>query len=380
VARACRQTGISRKTGFKFLRRFRQAGRSGLDDLSRRPRRSPRETSPRWRKAILKLRGQYPHWGSKKIHHYLRRLHPYQRPPRPRTIQRWLGLLGQSIKRKRKAPRGPVIPRKELTPARHPNHVWTLDFKGWIRTADGVRQEPLTVRDLFSRYGLCIRLLSNQEDRAVRQVLQRLFQLQGLPEIIRVDNGSPFSGKGALGLSRLSVWWRRLGIRVQLTRPARPGDNAAHEQFHGCYQREVIAQGKSADRRQLQRRSNRWLLCYNEQRPNEALSGKTPSQLYRPSSRKYAGEPPALTYPPGWTKRKVRNRGNIKWQGRLRHIGRAFVAQTIGLKPIKKKSAAWQVYLDKDLIGQLYDQDLTGLRPAIRKLTARKKESPMSWR
>jgi putative transposase len=281
--------------------------------------------------------------------------------------------LGQSTKRRRKAPGGPVIPYKGLTPARHPNHVWTLDFKGWIRTADGVRQEPLTVRDLFSRYGLCIRLLSNQEDRAVRQVLQRLFQLQGLPAIIRVDNGSPFSGKGALGLSRLSVWWRRLGIRVQLTRPARPGDNAAHEQFHGCYQREVIAPGKSADRRQLQRRSNRWLLCYNEQRPNEALNGKTPAQLYRPSSRKYAGEPLALTYPRSWIKRRVRNRGNIKWQGRLRPIGRAFVSQTIGLKPVKKKSAAWQVYLDKELIGQLYDQDPTGLRPAIRKLTAYKK-------
>jgi hypothetical protein len=120
VAQACRRTGISRKTGFKFLRRFRQAGRSGLHDLSRRPRRSPRKTSPRWRKAILKLRGQHPHWGSKKIHHYLRRIHPYQRLPRPRTIQRWLGLLGQSTKRRRKAPGGPVIPYKGLTPARHP--------------------------------------------------------------------------------------------------------------------------------------------------------------------------------------------------------------------------------------------------------------------
>jgi transposase InsO family protein len=373
VARACRQAGISRKTGFKFLRRFRRGGLSALKDISRRPKRSPRTTSCRWQKAILQLRQRYPYWGGRKIHQYLRRKHRYQRLPRARTIQRWLGLLGQITKRKRKARKGPILAFKGLTAARYSNHVWTIDFKGWIRTADGVRQEPLTVRDLFSRYGFCIQMLSHQEDGAVRQVLQRLFDRRGLPAIIRVDNGSPFSGTGALGLSRLSVWWLRLGIQVQFTRRARPGDNAAHEQFHGCYQREVIESGKSADRRELQRRSNHWLSLYNQQRPNNALRGKTPADLYRPSRRKYPSQLSVSQYPAHWKQRRVRNHGSIKWQGRLRNIGRAFVGQTIGLKAIKNNPVGWHVYLDRELIGELHPADPTGLRPAFRKSTAYKK-------
>jgi len=119
------------------------------------------------------------------------------------------------------------------------------------------------VRDLFSRYGLCVRLLPNQDDGPVRQAFQRLLVRRGVPRIIRVDNGSPFAGKGALGLSRLSVWWLRLGIRVEFTRRPRPGDNAAHEQFHGCYQRELVAQG-GPRRRVMQQRSDRWLAAYNQ--------------------------------------------------------------------------------------------------------------------
>jgi putative transposase len=366
VARACRQAGISRKTGFKFLARYRQAGLTGLQDVSRRPQNFPTQISSRWLKALLRLRQQHPYWGGRKIYYLLKRQQPYQRPPRPRTIQRWLALSGQIRQRKRKARKGPVIPYAGLTPARQPNHVWTLDFKGWSRTADGVRQEPLTVRDLFSRYGLCIQLLSNQADGPVRKVLQRLFQRHGLPQIIRVDNGSPFSGTGALGLSRLSVWWLRLGIRVELTRRARPGDNAAHEQFHGCYEREVIQAGPAANRQELQRRSNRWLRLYNGKRPNDALKGKTPAELYRRSRRKYRGEPRDLHYPSGWGIRNVRNRGNIKWQGRLRHIGRAFVGQAIGLRPIRPSLNGWRVYLGSQLIGELHDNDPTGLRPATK--------------
>jgi putative transposase len=373
VAVACRKAGISRKTGFKFLRRFRHKGLLGLPDASRRPKTFPHQTSVQWLERIVALRSQHPYWGGKKIYHCLRRAYPYKHLPRPRTIQRWLKVLGQARPRKRKTRPGPLLPCQGLTPARYPNHVWTMDFKGWIRTADGLRQEPLTVRDLFSRHGLCIQLLSNQADGPVRRVLQRLFQRRGLPAIIRVDNGSPFSGTGALGLSRLSVWWLRLGIEVQLTRPARPGDNAAHEQFHGCYQREVIQPSRAADRGQLQQRSNRWLRLYNIQRPNDALGGKTPADIYQPSPRRYPGEPRPLKYPPGWAERTVRNRGNIKWQGRLRHIGRAFVGQALGLRQTKKGSEIWQVYLGKHQIGNLHDHDQTGLRPAARKSTAFKK-------
>lgn len=361
VENLCARFGVSRKTAYKWLKRFRQCGLSGLRDRSRRPVRSPDRLADHWIQAIARTRRVRPHWGAKKIHEHLRRIRPHQRRPAPRTIQRWLQRLGLVRPRKKRARRGPALQHPGLTVARCANHVWTVDFKGWFRTADGVRQEPLTVRDLFSRYGLCLRLLPNQDDQPVRRVMTRVFAVHGLPKVIRVDNGSPFAGTGALGLSRLSVWWLRLGIRVEFTRRARPGDNAAHEQFHGCYQREAVA-ASAAARRPMQRRSSRWLTHYNQERPHEALDGCTPAQIYRPSRRAFPQELPPLAYPTRWEARRVRNRGHIKWRGRLRFVGRAFVGQTVGLKALG--SAMHGVYLGKLLIGHMHPQDLGGMRPA----------------
>lgn len=357
----CLVFGISRQTAYKWLARFRAKGRAGLYDLSRRPRHSPQRLAAKWVKAIARQRRWRPHWGAKKIHRQLRGQHPRARVPSRRTIQRWLSRLGLVRPHPRRARRGPTVPHPGLTRATRPNQVWTVDFKGWFRTADGQRQEPLTVRDLFSRYALHLHLLPNQDDQSVRRSMQRLFRARGLPEIIRVDNGSPFGGKGALGLSRLSVWWLCLGIRVEFTRRARPGDNAGHEQFHGCYQRELVAAGVP-HRRAMRRRSTRWLASYNQERPHEALGQRTPTQVYRPSRRAYPERLPPLRYPARWEVRRVRNRGHIKWKGRLRFIGRAFVGQTVGLQPLETSLQA--VYLGKLLIGHLHDLDLGGMRPA----------------
>lgn len=357
----CRAAGVCRTTAYKWIQRFRRQGTRGLRDRSRRPVRSPRQLAPRWVHALRRWRRRRPHWGAKKIHRQLRREHPRARVPCVRTMQRWLQRLGLVRPRVRRARRGPGVAHPGLTMATRPNQVWTVDFKGHFRTADGVRQEPLTVRDLFSRYGLCLRLLPNQDDRPVRRTMTGLFRQRGVPDAIRVDNGSPFAGKGALGLSRLSVWWLRLGIRVEFTRRARPGDNAGHEQFHGCYEREVVAEGAD-DRAQMQRRSTRWLAHYNQERPHEALGQRTPAQSYRPSRRTYRKALPPLKYPRSWEVRRVRNRGHIKWQGRLRFIGRAFVGQRVGLKEIEMHWHA--VYLGTLLIGHLHEGDRGGLRPA----------------
>jgi putative transposase len=353
--------GISRKTAYKWLNRFRQRGLPGLRDQSRRPRGSPKRLPLFWLRAIQRVRRARPHWGGKKIHHQLRRKYPRRRLPCVRSLQRWLQRQGWVRPHPKRARRGPALTHPGLTVARRPNQVWTVDFKGWFCTHDGVRQEPLTVRDLFSRYGLCLQLLPNQDDQAVRRAMTRLFQARGVPEAIRVDNGSPFGGKGALGLSRLSVWWLRLGIRVEFTRRARPGDNAAHEQFHGCYQREVVAES-APNRGVMQRRSSRWLVFYNHQRPHEALGQRTPAQVYRPSSSRFPLALPPPVYPKKWAVRRVRNRGHIKWFGRLRFIGRAFVGQPVGLKPLDQNVQA--VYLGKLLIGHLHQQDAGGMRPA----------------
>lgn len=356
-----REFGISRPTAYKWLKRFRAQGVAGLRNRSRRPRRCSRSLAAKWVGKIKQCRRRRPHWGAKKIRAGLRRDQPRARLPCVRTIQRWLRRLGYVPRRPRRARKGPAVPHPGLTRPRKANQVWTVDFKGWFCTNDGVRQEPLTVRDLFSRYGLGLRLLPNQDDPAVRGAMQRLFRRFGLPEAIRVDNGSPFSGPGALGLSRLSVWWLRLGIRVEFTRRARPGDNAAHEQFHGCYQREVVADG-AADRGAMQRRSSRWLRAYNQDRPHEALNQRMPAQTYRASRRAYPSSLHPLKYPRSRMPRRVRNRGHIKWQGRLRFIGRAFVGQTIGLS--KLENNLYAVHLGTLLIGHLHHNDAGGLRPS----------------
>jgi putative transposase len=238
-AQLCRDFGISRETGYKWCRRHREEGRRGLEDRARAPHQPAQPQAERWRKRALQMRRVHPHWGAEKLREQLAKRHGRRRLPSVRTVERWLRAAGLVRARPRRVRRGPPVPHPGLTVSRRRHEVWTVDFKGWYRTGDGQRQEPLTVRDLHSRYLLAVRLLPDQSEAAAHDALVRIFRAHGLPEAIRVDNGVPFGGKGALGLTRLSVWWLRLGIRVEFTRRARPGDNAGHEQMHGLYAREV---------------------------------------------------------------------------------------------------------------------------------------------
>src|SRR5580692_5626113 len=220
--------GVSRKTAWKWKRRFLEEGRRGLQDRSRRPVRMPRGLAAVWIRRIQRLRQRQPDWGAKKIE---RQLRDYGRPPHIRTIARWLKRLGLTRTKPRRPRKACWQVHGALTGGRRPNEVWTVDFKGWFSTGNGQRCEPLTVRDLFSRYGLLVRLLPTQHWEPVQAEFIRLFRTRGLPEVIRVDNGGPFASKGPAGLSRLSVWWLRMGIRVEFTRPGHPEDNGSHEQI-----------------------------------------------------------------------------------------------------------------------------------------------------
>jgi transposase-like protein len=240
VAQLCREARISCKTGFKWLHRFRASGGPGLRDRSRRPKHSPRRTASRWLTAIRVLRRKHSRWGGKKIYARLRQQHPRTRLPKPRTITDWLFRFGGRRPQRNKTRPGPKQARPALTIPQAANDVWTVDFKGWFRTRDGQRVNPLTVRDLFSRFLLGIRLLS-LEHTPVQRYFQALFARYGLPKVIRVDHGAPFAGVGPLDLSRLSAWWLRLGIRVEFTRRACPQDNGAHEQMHRIYKADTAA-------------------------------------------------------------------------------------------------------------------------------------------
>lgn len=362
-ASLCRQFGISRKTGYKWWKRYGAGGVRGLEEASRQPRSRPREHALWWREALRGARKARPHWGPKKLRRVLQKAYPRARPvPAVSTLARWLWEMEMVGTRPRRARRGPVLPGAKLTLPQAPNQVWTVDFKGWFRTGEGRRCEPLTVRDLHSRFVLAVELLANQSDAAVRRAMRRIFARSGLPKIIRVDNGAPFGGKGALGLSRLSVWWLRLGIRVEFTRPAHPQDNGAHEQMHRIFKADTAAPPATGLGGQ-KRRTRAWVKSYNQLRPHEALGQEVPARFYRRSRRRMPlGGLSAPNYPRRWEVRRVRNRGHIKWHGRQRFVGRAFVGELVGLKKMDERSH--EVYLERHLLGSLYEEDLAGMRPA----------------
>lgn len=358
MSRLCRSFGISRKCGYKWKQRFEQEGQRGLMDRTRRPHRSPKQTSQEWLKRLRQLRRRHRSWGSRKLRARLARQYKGQGVPAARTIGGWLKKLKLSRRVRRRSWSGPHIRRGKLTVANRNNQVWTVDFKGWFRTQDGKRVEPLTVRDLHSRYVLSIRLLPDQRWEPVRRIFQRLFGRYGYPAVIRVDNGGPFGSKGPAGLSRLSAWWTAMGISVEFIAPGHPEQNGAHEQMHRVMKAETT-RPPSHTRRAQQRRIDRWLRVYNQIRPHEALAQRPPADVYRPGVRQRRTA--VVTYPQEWLVRQVRSNGQIKWRGRKRFIGEAFVGYRVGLKAGRKN---WAVYFGSLLIGELRESDVGGMRPA----------------
>lgn len=251
-----------------------------------------------------------------------------------------------------------MIDRPKLSTARQPNEVWTADFKGWFRTTNGTRVDPLTVRDLASRFILGVVLMRRQTIIECRKAFERIFRLYGLPRVIRVDNGSPFGACGALGLTRLSAWWVKLGIRVEFIQPAHPEQNGAHEQMHRIYKAETLQPAARTFRAQ-HRRSQHWKEEYNYQRPHEGIGMRTPSQIYRKSRRKLPNKILPWTYPKSWSSRLVKGKGMISWKGRGRFIGEAFEQERIGL--MRSGSGTWKVYFGPHLIGELRDDEIAAI-------------------
>jgi transposase InsO family protein len=233
VAELCREHGISRKTGYKWLSRFETRGIEGLRDMSRRPRRVVQTTGELVLR-IQELRRAHLRWGPKKLRVLLVREFKEKDVPSVKTVGRILQRLGEP--RLRRARRPPLPERRavaDVTVAK-PNDLWTVDFKGWWKTRNGERCEPLTVRDAFSRFVLCMKVMASPGIAGVRTAFEQLFQQWGLPKAIRADNGSPFGcTRARAGLTQLSAWWVALGIEVIFGRPGHPEDNGAHERLHG---------------------------------------------------------------------------------------------------------------------------------------------------
>lgn len=346
VTQLCRDFGICRNNGYKWLRRFKAQGEMGLEDQSRRPRNTngiSGETVLR----LLELRRRYPKWGAKKMQALLVSSGHKGAPPSTKTIARIFDRAGEPRIRKPRRRLRLVLREHQELEVHGPNDVWTVDFKGWWRTMDGKRFEPLTVRDAFSRYVLCLRMLSSMAAIAVKPAFERLFQAHGLPKVIRVDNGAPFACTSApAGLSRLSAWWTSLGIRVSFSRPAHPQDNGSHERMHADMANEMEADPAGTPKAQ-QRIADRWRQEFNNVRPHEAIGMKRPADLYRSSSRRYRGVRLPF-YPRNQAIRRVTRLGCVHHAGRTVFVSESVSGFEVGVRKNRQGRLAVQFY-DLDL-------------------------------
>ncbi len=286
----CRQFGISRKTGYKIWDRYRQEGLEALCDRSRRPVRYANQLPDQIERLIVETKRGKPHWGARKIRELLvRRLAGEVRIPAKSTVHAVLdrhGLVKRARQRRRFKAEGTV-----LSQAAAPNDLWCADFKGEFKTGDGRTCYPLTVSDQASRMILCCEALESTREAPVIEAFVRLFQERGLPAAIRSDNGLPFaSPNGLYNLSKLSVWWLRLGIAIERIRPGHPQQNGRHERMHRTLKAET-ARPPGMNVLQQQDRFDRFVSEFNEERPHEALAMKTPAERYTPASRAYCGLP-----------------------------------------------------------------------------------------
>lgn len=331
MSELAREFGVSRKTGYFWLSRFSRFGVAGLKGRSHRPRRLM-QTSAEVVLRIIELRREHRFWGPKKLKALLDA--ELGDAPSVKTIARITKRLGMAPLRLTRVRKKSALREGGLLNALKPNDVWTFDFKGWWRTRDGKRFEPLTVRDAASRFILlCVH--SRETFVAVKQHCERLFLQYGLPTIIRADNGPPFAASDAMGgLSRLSAWWISLGIEVSFSRPGTPSDNGGHERMHADMSGELQSE-PGANTLEQQELVDEWMRIFNHVRPHEALGQRTPASVYRRSKRRMKELKPR--YPADAIVARVSGRGRIALDGHQYFVGVNLSGMSIGIRRIDGK-------------------------------------------
>jgi putative transposase len=318
---------ISRKTGYKWVDRYTADPHHGLAERSRAPHVHGRAIAEATRDAIVALRCKKPRWGPKKLRAVLQEWAPRRHWPAASTIGDLLRREELSEPRRR---RRYVVPLTQpFAAAQAPNDVWTADFKGWFRTADGTRCDPLTIADACSRFVLCCRIVAPSA-HGVRPWFERAFRDYGLPQALRTDNGSPFATTGAGQLSHLAVWWLKLGIQLDRIDPGHPEQNGRHERFHLTLQEETTRPPAPTPGAQ-QRRFDRMRCEFNTERPHEALGQQPPARVYVASPRPYPARLEEPWYDATHQVRRVRQTGQIKWHGEQVFISEAVRGEVVGL-------------------------------------------------
>ena len=352
----CREYGISRKTGYKIWNRYQYCGIEGLTDRSRRPVHYANQLPIQIENYILKIKKEKPSWGAPRIHEKLKRKYPDIRTPAKSTIHTILHRHGLVVTRKRKRykAQGTGLSITDI-----PNELWCADYKGEFMLADKRYCYPLTITDFASRFLLACEGLETTKEQFAFTIFERVFKEFGLPKGIRTDNGVPFASPNSLfNLSKLSVWWLRLGIAIERIKPGHPQQNGRHERMHLTLKNETT---KPAGNNFLQQQEkfDKFILEYNFDRPHQALEMKFPSEVYSKSNRPYKGLP-SVDYPFHDKTILVTSCGRICLKKKKINLSTVFSGQAIGIKEVS--DMIWLVsFMDYDL--GYFDEDSCKFEP-----------------
>ncbi len=327
VSELSRRYGVSRDTVYLWTGRREGGAADWFADRSHAPRHCPHRTAEALLAPIVAVKRRYVHFGPKKVKAWLERDQPEVRWPAASTIGDILkaaGLVEPRPRRRRAIGQG-----RTSSAATAPNAEWCCDFKGWFRTDDGTRCDPLTLTDAYSRYLIEIKITA-QTVEAVRPVFEQAFRTHGLPEAIRCDNGPPFGSPGAGGLTRLSAWWLRLGVQPHFIPPASPQHNGRHERMHRTLKKQTT-RPPAAHLDEQQGRFDAFRTHYNEVRPHQALGQTPPADHWKPSPRPLPERPPEPWYDADHQVRRVRTSGEVKWLGQRVFVSEALVGEIVGI-------------------------------------------------
>ena len=353
MSELCARYGVSRRVGYKWLARYEAEGRAGLVDRSHVPHHCPHTIKTAMADLLITARTAHPYWGARKLLAVLARQHPRVRSwPAASTVADLLARRG--LVHKRHARRKPVHPGVVRPMTDGPNDLWTADFKGQFRTSDGAYCFPLTIADQHTRYLLSCHGLLSTKTVTAKPVFERAFREHGLPFAIRTDNGVPFATQAVHGLSYLNVWWMRLGILHQRSRPGCPQDNGAHERMHRTLKRQAIKPVRATCGAQ-QRNFDAFQREFNEERPHERLNQETPASRYQCSARPYPERMPVPEYPGHFLVKKVTTAGTFRFQKRLLYLANALVDQHIGLE--ETDDGIWAIHFNTILLATFDDRD-----------------------
>jgi transposase InsO family protein len=333
MAELCREFGISRKTGYKIFTRYKDVGLEGLTDRSRRPYRQANRLPFQLETLILGLKREHPSWGAPKIREKLRRRFSDIRPPAISTVHAVLdrnGLVTRGRERHHYAQ------GTRLSTPTSPNDLWCADFKGEFMLCDKRYCYPLTITDFATRYLICCDALTSTQAKPAFTVFERAFKDFGLPKAIRTDNGAPFASASAIfGLSKLSVWWLRLGIGIERIQPGQPQQNGRHERMHLTLKKETTKPAAN-NFLQQQEKFDRFIDCYNQERPHQAIGMHYPAEIYQRSAREYHGLT-ELEYPFHDRTVAVTMCGRVCFGSRKINLSTVFAGQNVGVKEVAEK-------------------------------------------